>query len=112
HGQGNAMGLATGARFELDKYPREDLNIRYLVVATSCSLTSTAHETGGGDGVDYHIAVEAIDLRTQFRPPRITPKPVVQGAQTATVVGKSGEEIDTDEHGRIKVQFHWDRKGG
>lgn len=111
HGQGNAMGLATGARFELDKYPRDDLNIRYLVVATNCSLTSTAHETGGGEGVDYHIAIEAIDLRTQFRPPRITPKPVVQGAQTATVVGKSGEEIDTDEHGRIKVQFHWDRKG-
>jgi len=47
----------------------------------------------------------------QFRPPCVTPEPVVQGPQTALVVGPSGEEIHTDEHGRIKVQFHWDRKG-
>ena len=33
------------------------------------------------------------------------------GSQTALVVGPSGEEIWTDEHGRIKVQFHWDRMG-
>ena len=36
---------------------------------------------------------------------------MIQGAQTAIVVGKPGEEIDTDEYGRIKVQFHWDRHG-
>src|SRR5690606_4252061 len=44
-------------------------------------------------------------------PERITPRPVVQGPQTAIVVGKSGEEIWTDEFGRVKVQFHWDRYG-
>ena len=42
---------------------------------------------------------------------RITAKPVVQGPQTAIIVGKKGEEIDTDEFGRVKVQFHWDRYG-
>jgi type VI secretion system secreted protein VgrG len=47
----------------------------------------------------------------QYRPARITPKPVVQGPQTAIVVGKSGEEIWTDELGRVKLQFHWDRYG-
>jgi len=41
----------------------------------------------------------------------VTPKPVIQGAQTATVVGVGGEEIYTDEHARVKVQFHWDRYG-
>jgi type VI secretion system secreted protein VgrG len=46
-----------------------------------------------------------------FRPARTTPKPLVHGAQTAVVVGPPGEEIYTDNHGRIKVQFHWDRDG-
>ncbi len=46
-----------------------------------------------------------------FRPRRITPKPVVQGTQTAVVVGPAGEEIFTDKYGRVKVQFHWDRQG-
>ena len=45
----------------------------------------------------------------QFRPPRRTPKPFVQGPQTAVVVGPGGEEIYTDKYGRVKVQFHWDR---
>ena len=47
----------------------------------------------------------------QFRPKRITPKPFVQGPQTAVVVGPAGEEIYTDKYGRVKVQFHWDRRG-
>ena len=46
-----------------------------------------------------------------FRPARITPKPVVQGVQTAVVVGPAGEEIYPDKYGRVKVQFHWDREG-
>ena len=46
-----------------------------------------------------------------YRPPRLTPRPLAQGAQTAIVVGPPGEEIHTDEFGRIKVQFHWDRDG-
>lgn len=111
HGRGNAMGLASGSQFALENYPRADLNMKYLVVGTRCSLESNAHQTGQPDDTDFQIDVEAIDLRTQFRPARVTPKPVVQGAQTATVVGKSGEEIDTDELGRVKVQFHWDRVG-
>jgi len=46
-----------------------------------------------------------------YRPPRRTPKPVIHGSQTAFVVGPEGEEIWTDSHGRVKIQFHWDRKG-
>jgi type VI secretion system secreted protein VgrG len=53
----------------------------------------------------------AIESKTQYRSPRVTRKPVVQGPQTAIVVGKAGEEIWTEEHGRVKVQFHWDREG-
>ena len=49
--------------------------------------------------------------RSRFRPRRVTPQPIVKGPQTAVVTGPPGEEIHTDEHGQIKVQFHWDREG-
>jgi len=110
-GHGNALGLAPGRQFKLTDYPRTDLNISYLVIGATYSLASNPYETGQSDQTDFHVSLEAIDLRTPFVPPRVTPKPVVQGAQTAFVVGKAGEEIDTDELGRVKVQFHWDRKG-
>lgn len=54
---------------------------------------------------------QAIPAQTPFRPERKNTKPVVDGAQTAVVVGPDGEEIYTDEFGRVKVQFHWDRLG-
>lgn len=110
-GQGTAIGLTLGRKFKLKEHPRDDFNGDYLLVGTTLTVQAVAEETGGGDDYEVNIAVDAIPLRTQFRPARVTPKPVVQGAQTATVVGKAGEEIDTDKHGRIKVQFHWDRQG-
>jgi type VI secretion system secreted protein VgrG len=110
-GHGNAIGLAVGAQFKLTKYPRESLNTKYLIVGTRLSIASNPHETGKEPQTDTHVSTEAIELQTQFRPPRVAPKPVIQGAQTATVVGKGGEEIDADDLGRIKVQFHWDRIG-
>ena len=46
-----------------------------------------------------------------YRTPRITPRPVISGPQTALVVGSGSNEIETDKHGRVKVQFYWDRLG-
>ncbi|MBF8791179.1 phage baseplate assembly protein V, partial [Pseudomonas asiatica] len=46
-----------------------------------------------------------------FRPQLSTPKPTIAGPQTAIIVGPPGEEIFTDELGRVKIQFHWDRNG-
>jgi len=61
----------------------------------------------------YRNRFRALDATAPFRPTRRTPRPVMGGPQTATVVGPSGEEIhvDGEGHARIKVQFHWDRKG-
>ncbi len=59
----------------------------------------------------FRCDFSAIPAAQQFRPPRRTPKPFVQGPQTAVVVGPGGEEIFTDKYGRVKVQFHWDRYG-
>ncbi|MBW2740493.1 MAG: type VI secretion system tip protein VgrG, partial [Deltaproteobacteria bacterium] len=69
----------------------------------------------GGSGqeseLSYANSFTCIPFDVPYRPPRLTPKPVVEGTQTAIVVGPAGEEIYPDEHGRVKVQFHWDREG-
>ena len=62
-------------------------------------------------GSSYSNTFAAIPSVTPFRPPRVTSKPLIPGTQTAIVVGPDGEEIWTDEYGRVKVQFHWDRRG-
>lgn len=109
----DVRGMATGGLFELTGFPRRDQNREYLVTGTSILLESNLYESGRGEGGGdvFHCSFTAIDSRETFRPARVTPKPVVQGPQTATVVGKAGEEIWTDKHGRITVQFHWDRYG-
>ncbi|NNF16561.1 MAG: type VI secretion system tip protein VgrG [Gammaproteobacteria bacterium] len=111
-GAGNARGLAAGALFSLTQYPRDDENKEYLVTAATHRLVSDDYEAGGKGAEDpYDIDFAVMDSKQPFRPERITPKPMVQGPQTAVVVGKSGEEIWCDEFGRVKVQFHWDRHG-
>ncbi len=59
----------------------------------------------------YRNRFQCIPSGTPFRPQRVTPKPTVQGPQTAIVVGPKGTDIYTDKFGRVKVQFHWDREG-
>jgi type VI secretion system secreted protein VgrG len=111
-GHGNAAGLVTGALFTLGKFPRQDLNIDYVITRASYALAADAYEPGQAQSAEeLSVTIEAIDAKTPYRPERRTPKPMVQGAQTAMVVGKAGEEIYTDKYGRVKVQFHWDRHG-
>jgi type VI secretion system secreted protein VgrG len=59
----------------------------------------------------FSCTFNAMDAGQPFRPSRITPMPTIAGPQVAVVVGPSGEEIHTDEYGRVKVQFPWDRQG-
>jgi len=112
-GSGPIRGLMTGALFGLTNHPREDQNQQYLVVSASYELESDEFQTDVAPAAElpFRCHFAAIDVKTPYRPERITRKPFVQGPQTAIVVGKQGEEIWTDEHGRVKVQFHWDRLG-
>jgi type VI secretion system secreted protein VgrG len=66
---------------------------------------------GDQKGEKYTNKFACIPAEVPFRPLRTAPKPFVQGPQPAVVVGRSGEEIYTDEFGRVKVQFFWDRVG-
>jgi len=111
-GSGDAAGLAAGKVFKLTNHPSKAFNIEYLVTSTSIDLSSDSYHAGGGSkGTQFAVSVEGVDVREAYRPARSTPKPVIQGTQTAVVVGPAGDEIHTDTLGRIKVQFHWDRYG-
>ncbi len=108
----NARGLTVGSLLTLEDHPREDQNREYLVVAASYDLSFDNYEAlPDAGGTTYRCSFMAMPAAQQFRPKRQTPKPFVQGPQTAVVVGPAGDEIFTDKYGRVKVQFHWDRRG-
>lgn len=91
----------------------EDLLQRYLVLAVTHEGSEPQGLGVDGVGLDsrYDNTFEWLPASVPFRPARRTPRPELRGVQTAIVVGPGGEEVHTDEHGRVKVQFHWDRQG-
>lgn len=102
-------GLAPGFKFNLKAHFSD--SGKYTVTSVTHSAQQPL-ETGATDeSFAYENGFTCIAFQTQYRPERVTPLPDVRGVQTALVVGPGGEEIYTDEHGRIKVQFHWDRLG-
>jgi type VI secretion system secreted protein VgrG len=112
HGAANARVLSVGRLFKLTGQTRQDQNAEYLVVKTDLDIEGGEYEAMGDAGAgSFSCRFAAIKSSEAFRPARITPKPIVQGPQTAIVVGPSGDEIYTDNYGRVKVQFHWDRFG-
>lgn len=111
-GSGDVRGLAAGNLFKLRKHPQDAENLEYLILSASINIFNGSFESGQGDsGADCSASISALESSEPFRPSQTSRKPEVTGPQTATVVGPSGEEIWTDKYGRIKVQFHWDRKG-
>jgi len=113
-GTSSCRAFATGYRFDFEDYSRADLNQAYVLTAVSHSATvGDTYTTGkSSDGSSaYTNAFVCIPHKVPFRPPQITPKPIIQGPQTAVIVGPSGEEIYSDKYGRVKAQFHWDREG-
>ncbi len=113
HGTANARGLAAGFTFTLANAPRKDQNRSYLITSASYRLTGYKYGSSNSsdEGEIFACQFTAMDSTKPFRSARVTPKPLIQGPQTAMVVGPSGEEIHTDQYGRIIVQFHWDRYG-
>jgi type VI secretion system secreted protein VgrG len=101
HGEGATLSFTAGHTFDLKEHPRASVN-------TSWVLRSVQHRITANRG---KISFSAQPKTVVYRPPRLTPKPIIAGSQTALVTGKSGEEIWTDKYGRIRVQFHWDQLG-
>ena len=86
-------------------------SVKHLAVEPNAYETVGESDRSERDEPVYRNEFTCLPASVCFRPPRVTPKSVVRGVQTAVVVGPQGEEIYPDEHGRVKVQFHWDREG-
>ncbi|HEX8700329.1 MAG TPA: type VI secretion system tip protein TssI/VgrG, partial [Myxococcaceae bacterium] len=109
----NALGLAPGYRVSLEGHPFSDGE--YFVTAARLHVRFHQEDVEGPlvdrGGALCEVAFDAVPVDQPFRPPRQTPRPRILGLQTARVTGPPGQELHCDEHGRVKVQFHWDRDG-
>ncbi|PRY59385.1 type VI secretion system secreted protein VgrG, partial [Vreelandella songnenensis] len=107
--------LAPGMRFTLTDHDNESLNRDWQPVEIlhhgeqpqALEEDSVGHFDANGM-TRYYNQVRLIPGDTPWRATP-NPKPRVDGPQVAFVVGPEGEEIHCDEHGRVKVQFPWDR---
>jgi type VI secretion system secreted protein VgrG len=100
----NALDLRPGVVFRMANHPRADLAVTRPLLAAESRLS-------GEVGKEFVYHGEAVPADEPYRPLQRTPKPHIFGVQSAVVVGPPGEEIYTDEAGRVRVQFHWDREG-
>ncbi len=110
-GTSTCRQLVSGQKFTLEKHGHGDG--AYVLTTVRHEVVTPVNYRGTGQtaAFRYRNAFTALPLALPFRPQRVTPRPVVQGTQTAVVVGPAGQEIFTDKYGRVKVQFNWDRDG-
>ena len=110
HGTGTYRNLVSGHKFTLDRHA--NANGDYLLVNVRHQISGRIdYRSADSRGFQYINSFAAIPFAMPYRPQRVTPRPFVQGTQTAVVVGPAGQEIFTDKYGRVKVQFFWDREG-
>jgi type VI secretion system secreted protein VgrG len=114
-GSSTVRGFESGSSFKLKDHFRSDFNKDYLLTAIyhTCNQNDNFRSLNAKQAVQaftYKIRFQCIPRPLPFRPPRVTPEPVMRGTQTAIVVGPEKEEIYTDKYGRVKVRFHWDRE--
>lgn len=112
YGDSNCRAMKPGYTFELTQHyvhDSGDAEDRQFLLLSVEHRGSNNYLTG--DQAGYHNKFVCVRRKIAFRPQLSTRKPLINGPQTAIVVGPPGEEIFTDELGRVKLQFHWDRLG-
>jgi type VI secretion system secreted protein VgrG len=107
-GSSDCRQFVSGHKFTLAEH--FDADGDYLLVSTDHEARQVNYRSGGGTFF-YQNGFTAIPFALPYKPASLHPRPIVDGCQTAVVVGPPGEEIFTDKFGRVKVQFHWDREG-
>lgn len=99
----NAHWLSSGETFTLIGHPSGEDTYRIQ------SLAFKAVNNFDDNKSDYHCVMQAMSNAQPWHPPYPSPLEI-PGILTATVVGPSSEDIHTDEYGRIKIQFPWDKE--
>ncbi|WP_250279047.1 type VI secretion system Vgr family protein [Salmonella enterica] len=110
-GGGNIRTLMTGYTFTLENYPTAEVNQEYLLMQTLLFVQDNAQHSGQDQHFTFSTRFELHPTREVFRPQRTVSKPHTKGPQSAIVTGPAGRKIWTDQYGRVKVQFGWDRYG-
>ncbi|WP_438044458.1 type VI secretion system Vgr family protein [Sorangium sp. So ce128] len=100
----NAADLRPGTVFSMSGHPHPDLAGAPRLLVTALSLEGTHDEV-------WQTTGRAVLAEAPYAPPLRAPKPRIHGVQSARVVGPPGQEIHTDELGRVRVHFPWDRAG-
>ncbi|MCT6588466.1 type VI secretion system tip protein VgrG [Pantoea dispersa] len=109
-GSGELRGIVCGTRFSLVGYPVEKVNREYMVISSALQIQEINQVTNEATySVDCQFSVQPTSKI--YRQPQTVRKPRTYGPQNAIVVGPEGEEVWTDEYGRVKVRFTWDRYG-
>ncbi len=100
----NAYDVAPGVTLHITGHPRGELVGKTLVTELRLRGEIAKPE-------EWSAVGRAVFAETPYRPERRTQKPRILGVQSAIVVGPEDETVYTDEFGRVRVQFHWDREG-
>ncbi|MBK7825153.1 type VI secretion system tip protein TssI/VgrG [Nannocystis sp.] len=112
-GSGDLVDFSPGLRFALHGHPEPARDRSYLLLRVEHHGEVVDAERLGSDPTAprYHNRFTCVPEEVPFRPPPDPhlQRPRVHGPHTAIVIGPEGEEIHTDEHGRIQLRFHWDR---
>ena len=109
-GSGNCRAFQAGCTFALTDHYRSDMNRKYALLSVTHVASTGDYRAWDSAPLDYQNQFLAIPDDVAYRPQQRHARPLVR-AQTAMVVGPAGEEVYTDSHGRVKVQFYWDRLG-
>jgi type VI secretion system secreted protein VgrG len=111
-GSTDACGMSIGALFELQDFPRNELNCEYLVTSIDLRFEEPDYVSGGvGQAAEpFSCSFEAIASKLPYRSAQTTPSPRIMGLQTAVVTGsETDEDIAVDKYGRVQVTFHWNK---
>jgi type VI secretion system secreted protein VgrG len=117
-GGGPLLGISAGYKFTLASLPRNDLNKDYITISSTLTISGPPYaalegkETSAETG--YRTDFTVIPANVIYATPNTTPKPSVQGLETAVVVGPEGQTSYipyTNKYACVTVQFRWDRYG-
>jgi type VI secretion system secreted protein VgrG len=109
-GRSTSRGITAGGLFRLRDHPASAQDRQYLVTGNLCEIASDSYVSTSDPTLPFFdCSFTAIRADNTFRSERITPVPRVAGPQTAIVIGPDGDEILTDQYGRVKLQFHWEQ---
>jgi type VI secretion system secreted protein VgrG len=108
---GSVRGLRCGHTFKLQSHPTQSFNGEYLICSHQLSASLGGQQAGDSTEFSFQMQLTGQPSKLPFRPPATAHRTTMRGPHIATVCGKAGEEIWTDNYGRIKVQFPWDRDG-